>query len=258
VGDQLGLIFSQCGFSGGIELFRESNHFRNTFFGMTNQTDTVPERKFQLLGGHLVLDFINTLDNRGAPHQKELLSSYGALIAFLQQTQALTEEEARELKQRAAEQYDQAGLVLTYVQGLRESLYEVLAAHIEERTIPEDRLAFVSSLWREAAEQRTIVAGANRDFQWGWLRTDTKRYAPGHRKYSHGMDEVKAPLWRLAMAAGEFLVSKEMANMRRCADTTCNWLFLDKTKSHTRRWCEMRVCGNRDKARRFYRKHKAQ
>jgi predicted RNA-binding Zn ribbon-like protein len=33
---------------------------------------------------------------------------------------------------------------------------------------------------------------------------------------------------------------------------TCRWLFLDTSKNHTRRWCNMRVCGNRMKARRFH------
>ena len=33
---------------------------------------------------------------------------------------------------------------------------------------------------------------------------------------------------------------------------TCRWLFLDRSKNHSRRWCDMRICGNRSKTRRFY------
>jgi len=32
----------------------------------------------------------------------------------------------------------------------------------------------------------------------------------------------------------------------------CGWLFLDSSRNHTRRGCDMRVCGNRAKARRHY------
>jgi len=36
-----------------------------------------------------------------------------------------------------------------------------------------------------------------------------------------------------------------------CADDSCAWLFLDATRSGTRRWCDMKGCGNRNKVRRF-------
>ncbi|HEV2391667.1 MAG TPA: CGNR zinc finger domain-containing protein [Verrucomicrobiae bacterium] len=38
--------------------------------------------------------------------------------------------------------------------------------------------------------------------------------------------------------------------MRLCQGDTCGWLFVDSSKNHSRRWCDMRDCGNRAKARR--------
>ena len=38
--------------------------------------------------------------------------------------------------------------------------------------------------------------------------------------------------------------------------TRCLWLFVDASKSGTRRWCDMASCGNRAKARRHYLKTK--
>jgi len=40
--------------------------------------------------------------------------------------------------------------------------------------------------------------------------------------------------------------------VRVCASDTCGWLFLDTSKNHTRRWCDMKSCGNRAKARKYY------
>jgi plasmid stabilization system protein ParE len=45
---------------------------------------------------------------------------------------------------------------------------------------------------------------------------------------------------------------KHLANVPQCASTDCAWLFLDSTKNHRRRWCEMKTCGNRAKPKRYY------
>lgn len=38
--------------------------------------------------------------------------------------------------------------------------------------------------------------------------------------------------------------------VRACPN--CDWLFQDRSKNRTRRWCDMAVCGNRAKAARHY------
>ena len=47
------------------------------------------------------------------------------------------------------------------------------------------------------------------------------------------------------------LPGADRQRVRACGADTCRWLFLDTSKNHTRRWCNMRICGNRMKARRF-------
>ena len=42
-----------------------------------------------------------------------------------------------------------------------------------------------------------------------------------------------------------------------CAGDRCGWLFVDTSKNHSRRWCDMKICGNRMKARRFKAQHRA-
>jgi len=37
----------------------------------------------------------------------------------------------------------------------------------------------------------------------------------------------------------------------------CGWLFVDRTRNGSRRWCISALCGNRDKARRHYHRKKA-
>lgn len=53
------------------------------------------------------------------------------------------------------------------------------------------------------------------------------------------------------------VITSEQANrIRVCAAEGCGWLFLDKSKNGSRRWCQMGDCGNREKARRFYQRSK--
>jgi predicted RNA-binding Zn ribbon-like protein len=40
--------------------------------------------------------------------------------------------------------------------------------------------------------------------------------------------------------------------LRICAGNNCSWLFLDRSKAGRLRWCDMAVCGNDAKSRRFY------
>ncbi|HWW63033.1 MAG TPA: CGNR zinc finger domain-containing protein [Thermoanaerobaculia bacterium] len=60
------------------------------------------------------------------------------------------------------------------------------------------------------------------------------------------------PLFLLARATAELLAGAELARIRQCEGSGCILLFYDTTKSHTRRWCSMAVCGNRMKAALFY------
>ena len=45
-------------------------------------------------------------------------------------------------------------------------------------------------------------------------------------------------------SAVDSLVRGELERLRTCADRRCPRHFADDTKSHTRRWCDMRTCGN--------------
>ena len=54
----------------------------------------------------------------------------------------------------------------------------------------------------------------------------------------------------LAEAAAE-LVAGDFALVKHCENPECSLWFLDRTKSHRRRWCSMALCGNRHKVASF-------
>jgi predicted RNA-binding Zn ribbon-like protein len=53
--------------------------------------------------------------------------------------------------------------------------------------------------------------------------------------------------WLLADAAADLIVSPAAALLRRCASQVCVLFFIDSSRNHSRRWCSMELCGNRNK-----------
>lgn len=44
------------------------------------------------------------------------------------------------------------------------------------------------------------------------------------------------------------------SQLKLCHNPDCRWVFVDRSKNHSRRWCEMGTCGNRAKVRRYRRR----
>ncbi len=53
-----------------------------------------------------------------------------------------------------------------------------------------------------------------------------------------------------ALSALRLAAEPPVERLRICGH--CGWLFLDRSKNRSRMWCDMAVCGNREKARRHY------
>lgn len=56
---------------------------------------------------------------------------------------------------------------------------------------------------------------------------------------------------QIAASAAQVLAEQDARRIKLCANPLCRWVFYDRTRGNTRRWCNDRACGNRDKVRRF-------
>jgi predicted RNA-binding Zn ribbon-like protein len=205
---------------------------------MAKNEDLDP-RPFQLIAGHVALDLINTLDDRFIPGgTQELLASYDDLLRFATQSELLTERQARKLKRADALQTARTQ-VLNQVRELRETLAAVAYAQLDGKEIATSNLAILEEHFKQAGSHRHLIADQSAN--------------PSHLAWSwRGLgSQIAAPLSLLAQAAEELMLSDQATHLRSCSSDTCRWLFLDTSKNHTRRWCDMKVCGNRMKARRF-------
>jgi predicted RNA-binding Zn ribbon-like protein len=198
---------------------------------------------FELVAGNVCLDFINTLDDRPTDQPKELLQSYYDLAGFGEDTGILTPEQLDFCFQRVHLAPDKAGDALRRAINLREALYAVFSALMNKQTVPPVALETLNAYIQDAAlhsrlVQRELLAGAGR-MEW---------------RFDDLTSAFDAMLWPIARAAADLLASPNLALVRACSSPTCQWFFLDASKNHRRRWCDMKACGNRAKVRKFYAK----
>ena len=199
------------------------------------------EQIFDISAGLLCLDFANTVDDRTDEHPQELLVSFEDLISWSRQAQVLTEQEAHRLKIKVEQHPSQAKTVLKRAVDIREAIFRIFKAVAEDES-PEDKdLVVLSAVVAEAQKHARIVPDAH-GFRWDWLGKP---------------DDLDCMFGPIARSAADFLTSDELDTVRVCASDTCNWLFIDTSKNHSRRWCNMKSCGNREKARRFYTRKKS-
>jgi len=194
----------------------------------------------ELSGNYLCLDFTHTLDNRHSDNPRELLSSYSDLIAWGQYAHVLMDAEAEQLLAEADLHPAKASSALQQDIMLREALYRMFLA-IVEGTVPEEGdLALLNIALAEAMSHTRIMPKAD-GFIWDWVDKEK------------AFDRI---LWQVTRSAADLLTSEQLPDVQACAAEDCRWLFLDTSKNHSRRWCDMKSCGNRAKARRHYVKKK--
>jgi predicted RNA-binding Zn ribbon-like protein len=192
-------------------------------------------KPFQLVAGHPALDLVNTLDYRyRGTTTEENLNTWDDLVRFLAESGILGEGKARKLR-RIESTAAERSAVLAQAIALRETIADIAYALLDGVEIPGDALERFDAFAKEAATHRHLIAAESR-LEWKW---------EGVTRY------VDSPVWLLAQSSAELLLSERVAQMRGCASESCRWLFLDTSKNGTRRWCEMKTCGNRMKARRF-------
>jgi predicted RNA-binding Zn ribbon-like protein len=197
-------------------------------------------RHYELIAGHPVLDLVNTLDWRFRDDTpEELLNDYGDLVRFTEQAGLIGNTQARRLLRNTSE--SKAASVVAALRELREAAAAVFYAALDDVEPPASSVALLEGFFKRAQEsQRLHRVGAK--LAWGLTR-------------STSLPEL--PLWLISLSAAELMTSNEMDRVRACGNPECRWLFLDTSKNHTRRWCDMKICGNRMKARRFKAQHRA-
>lgn len=91
----------------------------------------------------------------------------------------------------------------------------------------------------------SIISGSTRSWALASHNNARRRTGPSP------LPGTSRALATLVAALATVLITGEVERVKRCPAEDCGWVFWDSTKNRSRRWCSMRVCGNRNKARTF-------
>ena len=200
-----------------------------------------PDHEIELSGGALALDFANTVGGTHVSPTHDHLRDYPDILRFAVMAGGVKDDVAKRLAVRAEREPRRAAAVYELGVALREAIWGVFSA-LASGEVP--RAADLALIGDAAA------AGASRS------RLVYDRDGVGWSLPSDG-DDLERPLWEFARSAADLLTSGEHDRVKECASATCEWVFLDKSRNRSRRWCDMSDCGNRAKARRFQAKKRA-
>ncbi|MGA9979544.1 MAG: CGNR zinc finger domain-containing protein [Candidatus Sulfotelmatobacter sp.] len=191
--------------------------------------------RFELIAGNVALDFVNTLDDRHTK-PKELLETYLDLARFGEDSGLLSANQADRLFEGSYIEPDLAGRALDHARELREAIHDIFWAIMNKRPAPPVALARLNADAQAAAGHMHLVPAKGGGFAWSFDE----------------FGDFDSLLWPIARAAADLLASGLLPYVRACSSKTCEWFFLDGSKNHHRRWCDMTSCGNRAKVQRFY------
>lgn len=191
--------------------------------------------------GWLCLDFANTADWHASSHPEETLETYNDLIEWAIRIGLVSNETSEILKSKSEESPENARLALEKARELRESIYNVLSDNVHDRLVRESDVNLLNLTLSEASAHLRMRA-EDGGFTWEWDRKT---------------DDLDALLWPIVKSTVDLMTSDALSRVGECADERgCGWLFWDSSRNRSRRWCDMKDCGNRAKVRRHYEKSK--
>ncbi len=187
-----------------------------------------------LSGNHPVMDFLNTVDNRTTEKEYEWLSTYADAVGWAERVRIIDPPTTERLIE--ATHGDDTEPLYREIIVARETLYGTFAAIIDARTPEAKRWDRFNALVRRSLRRIEIVSDEHGH---RWSFPDVSRTPLGF-------------LQPIVKGAADLIIDGDRRRLKRCANATCGYLFLDTSKNRSRQWCTMQICGNRSKASRYY------
>jgi predicted RNA-binding Zn ribbon-like protein len=181
---------------------------------------------------------VNTLDWRGREQPVETLLHYADLLRFSLVSGSVDPRQAQTLMAWGIRHPKRSARALERAKNTREAIAILVKAIAKGTPLPGSALQRLEKDARDAWAARALAPSAG-GARWQWPEGE-----PG----------PDLPRWAAALDAARLLTLEGRAPIRECEGAQCGWFFLDESRNRRRRWCSMESCGNRAKARRFYRK----
>jgi predicted RNA-binding Zn ribbon-like protein len=189
-----------------------------------------------LIGSALCLDFANTLyGHEESIH--EYLYDYRDLVLWSRHVGILSPERAEILLSKGEQAPAEAEAVFRQAIQIREMIFRVFASLAHDESPRDVDLVQLHQVWLES-QSHTKLEQSDSGFELGW----------------EDRNAIDFMLWPITRSAVELLTSDELKRVKQCG--RCDWLFVDRSRNQSRRWCSMDACGNRIKMARRYQREK--
>jgi predicted RNA-binding Zn ribbon-like protein len=203
-------------------------------------TITILDHAPEFVGGDLSTDFANTKSGRIEGSGHDHVQTYADVVEFVRLAGLLKPGDARRLISEAARHPERATQIHRRAVALREAAFRAFERIIRGKDPAREDVDVISAEAAEALGHQQMVKTAA-GLGWAWPASD----------------DLAWPLWPIARAASDVLTNTEDRSfLRECSDDTCAWLFIDRTKNHSRRWCDVNTCGSRNRVREFRQRQK--
>ncbi|MDG6104990.1 ABATE domain-containing protein [Dactylosporangium aurantiacum] len=181
--------------------------------------------------GRLCLDFADTLRDRGTATPVDELADGAALAAWVGQFGPVAPTPGSSVP----------AAILAGARRLREAVHTLVMARAAGPGAEAGDLP--AGAGGPGAEARGLVNDA------AGRSVPVPRLDAGGALRWQAADPVTATLALVARDALDLVTSPAAGRVRACADPRCGALFLDGSRTGTRRWCAADPCGNRARRR---------
>ena len=186
-----------------------------------------------LVGGELAWDLANTSSGRGSSAHQDHLRDFDTLMQWVEHARIMPPSDCAHARAALAGHPRRSRRVFARAIEMRELIWTIGTALAEQRPVSAKLLELLSAAHAENLRHAEMKMRSG-SYIWVW---DPRR------------DIQAAILGPVTLSVLTLLREKDLLRPRRCAGQDCGWLFFDATKNNRRRWCDMRVCGNRAKVR---------
>jgi predicted RNA-binding Zn ribbon-like protein len=191
---------------------------------------------YKLVGGQLSLDLINTVSWPGTDREHDWFHRAKNVTFWALAVGLIDARQRDRLDRKLSGSPDRAG-DLDAVRDIRQELRAAISPLAHGRRPDPGSITRLNDLLHHACRRRHLDASS---LQWTWSEPKTL------------LELVDPVIWN----AGEVLSAIDPTRIGHCL--ACDWLFHDITRNRSRRWCDMADCGSRDKALRYYHRHKTE
>jgi predicted RNA-binding Zn ribbon-like protein len=181
----------------------------------------------------LFISFGNTLEfERGEPH--DAVPDISSLLAWLRERRLISGRGLAAEAARLRRDPEETARRIERFQHLRNVLHSVAAEVTESGHRTPDQLRDLNHILRHGLHYHQIAPDP-----------DGTRYT--FAQIGDRLDQARATI---ASSLAQFLADDNPSRLRVCANDGCRYLFIDRSPTGRRRWCDMRTCGNQAKVAR--------